>query len=314
MQQSPLATTKVLRGLRKMIGRTNQYIAVIYTSYNLGICNNKAESGLCFTKKDNREATHPLETLANILHGKYRSTIDLNRTRFLRLTINDTHRLTFLKCDSSDKKTPPQTKYKLSSKRPFPPLARITLQQESQPRSRLFMSMRMQERGRGQGRSSLWKKKKEEKSSPIPETLLLWACGVHNRWQREPSLRLALKLSTQAYHSHSPHTSGPSAQGGLSPSTPRRPLSSRCLRQAAGPGCKQWADIRSSRPLCFSPSLSSPAFSQTWVVIHNLKTFVFWEFESLGESGLLTGGSVLDAADSCILALVWIRMSEKTAP
>lgn len=66
----------------------------------------------------------------------------------------------FLECHSSKRKMSPQTKCKLSSKRPFYPLARIALQQESEPLSYLFMSMRMQKQGRGQGRISLWRKKK----------------------------------------------------------------------------------------------------------------------------------------------------------
>lgn len=32
-----------LQGQKKMMGTTNQYTGIIYTSYNLGICNNKAE-------------------------------------------------------------------------------------------------------------------------------------------------------------------------------------------------------------------------------------------------------------------------------
>lgn len=117
-------------------------------------------------------------------------------------------------------------------------------------------------------------------SSPIPEPLLLWTRGAHNRWQQEPSPRLALKLSTQAYQLHSPHTSGPvAAQGGLSPSTPHRPRSSRC-RDARGD------DLQSSCPLHFLPSLSIPAFSHNRAVMNNVNALSS-EHLSHWESGLL---------------------------
>lgn len=96
------------------------------------------------------------------------------------------------------------------------------------------------------------------RSSPIPQPLLLWARGAHNRWQREPSPRLALKLSTQAYQSHSPHTSGPvaaaQAQGGLSPLTPPN-LAPR------GAGMRAAATFSPPAPSAFhrpSPSLRFP--------------------------------------------------------
>lgn len=75
---------------------------------------------------------------------------------------------------------------------------------------------------RKRARKNFFMEKKN--SSPIPETRLPRACGAHNRWQWEPSPRLALKLSTQACHSHSPHTSGPHSLVQGSPSTPRQTL------------------------------------------------------------------------------------------
>lgn len=137
---------------------------------------------------------------------------------------------------------------------------------------------------------------------------MLWACGAHNRWQREPSPRRALKLSTQACRAHSPHTSGPvaAAQGGPSPSTPRRPLSSRCPRQA---GRHSGLPPRASR----RPPPALP-FSRNRAGIYNGNTLIFCKFESLAESGLLTGGSVPDTADSSIPVLLWVKLRQKTAP
>lgn len=43
MQQNPSATTEELRDRKQVMGTTNQYTGIIYISYNLGICHNKAE-------------------------------------------------------------------------------------------------------------------------------------------------------------------------------------------------------------------------------------------------------------------------------
>lgn len=88
MQQSLSATPEELRGQKKMMGTTNQYTGIIYTSYNLGIFNNKAEVVSVFYGGQSSGCTSTgdfTDLMAN--------TLDLNRTRFWQLTINCTHGL-----------------------------------------------------------------------------------------------------------------------------------------------------------------------------------------------------------------------------
>lgn len=170
----------------------------------------------------------------------------------------------------------------------------------------------MQERERGQGRISLWKKKKAapflrcccygpagfttDGSESHPRASL-WSCPLKHTI-RIPHIPLAPRLRHRAAR------------------PPRRPadLSPR------GAWAKPWGWDASRRPT-FSPPDPSPfaiplhpcIFPQlSWDI--QFQYFTFWEFESLGESSLLTGGSVLDTANFCILALAWIRVKEKTAP
>lgn len=133
---------------------------------------------------DKRVAIH----LLKIPHGKYGPATDLNKMRFWQLPTNYTHRLMFLERHGSEKQ----------NASPHQPQAELckTLFSSSTHHSAagipaplpLIHEDAYAGVGKGATKNFFMKKnKKKKKSSPIPETPLLWACGVHNRWQREPS-------------------------------------------------------------------------------------------------------------------------------
>lgn len=127
--------------------------------------------------------------LLKIPHSKYGPAVDFNQTRFWQLPTNYTHRLVFLERHGSEKQNaaPHQPEAELCK----PLFSFSTHRSVAGIPAPLPLIHEAAYAGVGKGAPKNFfmkkKKRKEKKSSPIPETPLLWACGVHNRWQRETS-------------------------------------------------------------------------------------------------------------------------------
>lgn len=180
-----------------------------------------------------------------VCHTVIQITLDLNRTRFWQLTINYTHG--FMSQRRKENASPNQTgalkgSSSFSTHRsgagipaPFP----------------LIHECAHAGAGKRAGKNFFTKKKA---AAPFLSRCCYGPAGLTTDGRRAiPAL--ALKLSTQACHSHSPHSAGTwprrRAAGPL-PGTPRRPLlSPSCPRRAAGPGCEEHRDDKSCRDTGF---------------------------------------------------------------
>lgn len=246
--KTPQPWTEELWGQKKIMGTTNQSTGIIYITYNLGTCNNKTEI-----------ISVSLRTIEWLYicwrlywpHGKHRFTLDLNRTRFWQLTINYTHGL-MSQCRKKNA-SPNQTQAELykalsPSARPAPfPLIHECAHA-----------------GAGEeGREEfLYIKKKQQ-----PHSWAAVAMGPRGSQQMagEPSLRPALKPSTQACHSHSPHSGGTWPRRRAA--GPRDTAPPSPLPEVPEPGCEEQREEKSCRDTGFR----------------------YWEFHCLGECGLLAG-------------------------
>lgn len=131
-------------------------------------------------------------------------------------------------CPSTERKTPPQTKHKLSSTGPFF-FSRHHSGTGTPAPFHLIHECAHAGAEKRLGKNFFTKKKQQ------PHSWAAVAMGPRGSQQMagEPSLRPALKLSTQACHSHSPHSGGTRPRrraAGPRDTAPPSPLP-RCLRR-----------------------------------------------------------------------------------